>query len=680
MLEYDKAWAALNLMIREGRGFSGHERNCVFLNLGGRDLRFANVSSATSLDFDDDGRGQASVDWDRDGDLDIWVTNRTGPAVRFLRNDAPHGNPGIAFLLQGTTANRDAVGARVELYLGPDGATRRIKTRRAGHGHLSQSSPWVHFGLGRDGPARHVIVRWPGGQPETFDLPPGAARIRLVQGRGRAEPMADPAPAPAALASSTVHAPDESDAGRIVLLRPAPVPDLTVVDLDGRPVSLVPVASTPQKPLLVNLWATWCAPCIREMSEWTAHRDRLAEAGLDIVSVSVDDAADPADRLAKVKASLQKIGYPFRSAFPSDPLIERLETLQRSFIGRQSPLPIPSSFLIDARGRLAVIYRGPVSTDRLLSDLKLLERPFDDVLAGAVPFSGPWLGRPKPTEARAVAIKFLNRGSIAESEAYLRRLFAWDAAHPGEFSDKERHDLQNYLGAILYDQKRYEEALAEWRQYISRVPGDRATVIDMARAYTSLQRPAEAAEALRAALRMKRDDADLLAQLARSLVASGGAEGTQEAVSLFREALGLQPSRVVQFELAQLLGTSGRIAEAVAELRALLDAHPGWPPAANNLAWLLATGPDPALRDAAEAVRLAETVRNPEIVFTLGTLSAAYAEAGRFEDAVRTLREAISLEEKKPDSAYLARFRAMLADYEAGRPYRDPALGGGTTP
>jgi len=680
MLEYDKAWAALNLMIREGRGFSGHERNCVFLNLGGKDSRFANVSSATGLDFDDDGRGQASVDWDRDGDLDIWVTNRTGPAVRFLRNDSPHGYPGLAFLLQGTTSNRDAIGARIELHLGPDGATRRIKTRRAGHGHLSQSSAWVHFGLGPDGPARHVTVKWPGGRPEIFPIPPGASHLRLVEGSGKAEPVTLPGPAPAPLAASSVKAPAESDAGRIVLLRPAPVPDLTVVSLDGQPTSLVPVDAAPRKPLLVNLWATWCAPCVKEMTEWTARKDHLTAAGLDIISVSVDDDADPAERRSKVDASLRKIGYPFRTAFPSDTLIERLETLQRSFIGRQSPLPIPSSFLIDARGCLAVIYRGPVAVDRLLSDLKLLQEPMDTVLAGAVPFPGPWLGRPKATEARAVAIKFLNRGSIAESEAYLRRLFAWDAAHPGAFTDKERHDLRNYLGAILYDQKRYEEALAEWQEYIRHVPGDRATIIDMARAFTALQRPADAATALRAALRLKRDDADLLAQLGRSLVAAGGPTGTREAVSLFREALALEPSRVIHFELAQLLGTTGRPAEAVAELRSLLTSHPDWPPAVNNLAWLLATGPDPALRNGPEAVRLAESIRNPEIVFTLGTLSAAYAEAGRFDDARRTVREAIALEESKPESAYLDGFRSMHAAFDQDRPYRDPALHAITTP
>lgn len=674
MLEYDKAWAALNLMIREGRGFSGHERNCTFLNLGNGQARFANVSSATTLDFDDDGRGLASVDWDRDGDLDLWVTNRTGPSVRYLRNDSPSGNPGIAFLLQGTTANRDAIGSRVELYLGQDATTRRIKTLRAGQGHLSQSSPWVHFGLGTDGPARHVIVKWPGGQPERFVIPTGSTRLRLVQGQGTAEPVAT-VPPPPVLAATVLKAPAESDAGRIVVLRPAPVPDLVAIGLDGTATSLVPVDAAPQKPVLLNLWATWCAPCVKEMTEWTSQKDRLIAAGLDIISISVDDAADPADRLAKVQASLQRINYPFRTGFPAETLIERLETLQRSFIGRQAALPIPSSFLIDSRGCLAVIYRGPVNVDRLLSDVKLLNRPLDEVLAGAVPFPGAWLGRPKSTEARAVAIKFLNRGSIAESEAYLRRVFAWHQVHPSEFTEKERNDLQSYLGAILYDQKRYEEALTEWSRYIARVPGDRATIIDMARAYTALQRPAEAVEALRQALRMKRDDADLLTQLGRSLVAVGGPDASLEAASLLREALDLQPSRVIHFELAQLLGTSGRTADAIRELRALLAAHPGWPPATNNLAWLLATGPDAALRDGAEAVTLAESVRTPDIIFTLGTLSAAYAEAGRFDDARRTIREAIALEETKPASAYLTNFRLMLAAYEADHPHRDPALG-----
>ena len=169
MLSYDRAWSALNMMIREGRSFSGHERNCCFLNLGGASPRFANVSSATGLDLLEDGRGLALCDWDWDGDLDLWLTNRTGPRVRFIRNDAAAANASILFRLRGATCNRDAIGARLELHLGAEGDPVRIKTLRAGHGHLSQSSKWVHFGLGAETMVDHVIVHWPGGEKERFD-------------------------------------------------------------------------------------------------------------------------------------------------------------------------------------------------------------------------------------------------------------------------------------------------------------------------------------------------------------------------------------------------------------------------------------------------------------------------------------------------------------------------------
>ena len=663
-------------MIREGRGFSGHERNCAFLNLAGQDQRFANVSSATSLDFDDDGRSVASIDWDGDGDLDIWVTNRTGPAVRYLRNDTPSTHTSLTFDLRGTTANRNAVGARVELYQGKNGATRRIKSVRAGHGHLAQSSLHVAFGLGTAGPASHVIVKWPGGSAEKFPLPATGTQFQLVQGSGVASPVA-PRPAVPVLTPSSVTPPEESDAGRIVLLRPAPVPDLLVTTASGETTALAPISSSPAKPLLINLWATWCAPCLKEMAEWTSAQDRLKAAGLDIVSISVDDQTDPAARLAAVTATLAKIGYPFRTAFPDENLIARLESLQRSFIGRQSALPVPSSFLLDSRGRLAVVYRGPVAVDQLLADLTLLDQPLDKIVTGAVPFPGRWLGQPKPTEARSVAIKFLNRGLIGEAETYVRRLSAWQSAHPGVFSAQERSDLQNYLGAVLYDQNKFQEALTAWNEYIQQVPGDRATLVDMARAWTALKQPVEAAATLRQALRMKRDDVDLLAQLGRSLMAAGDPSGFREAASLFREAMALQPSRVLRFELAQALGLSGRCQEAIAELRAILAASPGWPPATNNLAWLLATGPDASLRDGPEAVRLATTVRNPEIIFTLGTLSAAYAEAGQFDNALQTIREAIAIEQARPSSEYLKDFQTMQASYEARQPHRDPRLAGG---
>ena len=77
-------------MIETGGSWSGRERNCCFLNTGG--ARFADVSAVTGLDFLDDGRAVAVVDWDHDGDLDLWLGNRTAPRIRFMRNNIDHEN------------------------------------------------------------------------------------------------------------------------------------------------------------------------------------------------------------------------------------------------------------------------------------------------------------------------------------------------------------------------------------------------------------------------------------------------------------------------------------------------------------------------------------------------------------------------------------------------------------
>ncbi len=82
--------------------------------------RFANISAVSGLDFPDDGRAVALVDWDHDGDLDMWLSNRNAPRLRLMRNDTPTGNHYLALRLvgNGTTTNRDAIGARVEVVLG----------------------------------------------------------------------------------------------------------------------------------------------------------------------------------------------------------------------------------------------------------------------------------------------------------------------------------------------------------------------------------------------------------------------------------------------------------------------------------------------------------------------------------------------------------------------------------
>ena len=85
-----RAFETVFRMNELGRSFSGYERNRVFLNTGS--ARFADVSASSGLDFLDDGRGLARVDWDLDGDLDLWLANRTAPQLRLMRNELANDN------------------------------------------------------------------------------------------------------------------------------------------------------------------------------------------------------------------------------------------------------------------------------------------------------------------------------------------------------------------------------------------------------------------------------------------------------------------------------------------------------------------------------------------------------------------------------------------------------------
>ena len=107
-MRYKQGWQALNRLLHEDGSFSGNERHCVFLNTGdfAAEGRFADISAASGLDFADDGRAVAVADWDFDGDLDLWITNRTAPRVRFMRNDCASGSADLGLPARSTRSNK----------------------------------------------------------------------------------------------------------------------------------------------------------------------------------------------------------------------------------------------------------------------------------------------------------------------------------------------------------------------------------------------------------------------------------------------------------------------------------------------------------------------------------------------------------------------------------------------
>lgn len=679
LLQYDSGWAATNRLLRAGSSFSGRERNCCFLNLGGKSQRFANVSAATGLDLIDDGRGLAVCDWDHDGRLDFWITNRTGPRVRFLHNQLASDNHYVALRLQGVGSNRDAIGARVELYLNSTTSAQpdMIKTLYGGSGYLSQSSKWLHFGIGNAAAISRVIVRWPGGEAESFGAVAADSHHLLVQGSGAATANA-PAPMPAIASSGApVAEPPPTSAARVVLLKPTPMPALQFSDASGKQLQL---DSLRGKPVLLNLWATWCGNCLAEMAAWGAAQDTFSAAGVQVLSLCADKpSGDPDKDLNMALEKARGIAYPLPVGFSQPEAIELLNALQKNFIGRQADLPLPSSFLIDADGRLAVIYKGPVSPGQIATDARLLGAGADAIVAGAVPFPGNWLEIPHASEPRSVAVSLVENGLRDEAARYLLQIIPlYQQPVPGADKDAEETRLtelaecHTFLGAILFDQEQFEQAANHYQTALAVMPGRRKARQELVRTLTQLGRKKEAVSQLLVLLESRRDP-DTLIELARLYKGEEVAQ-PDEAIARFEEALKAKESPDVRNELANLLRDQGKKAQAAANYRAVLKDRPNSPVPANNLAWILATDPDPAIRNGEDAIRFAKfacAATNNRVPQFHGTLAAAYAEIADFKSAVIAIQRAIELAKEYKETDLARRLEEKLRLYQSGQPFRD---------
>jgi hypothetical protein len=94
----------------------------------------------------------------------------------------------------------------------------------------------------------------------------------------------------------------------------------------------------------------------------------------------------------------------------------------------------------------------------------------------------------------------------------------------------------------------------------------------------------------------------------------------------------------------------------------------------NNLAWRLATSPDSKVRDGTQAVQLAERAceqTHYQKTIFIGTLAAAYAEAGQFDNAMATAQKAIALAQENGEKDLLQKNQELLALYQKHQPYRE---------
>lgn len=129
-------------------------------------------------------RGLATGDIDNDGDLDVVVSNNSGPARLYLNQTG--GNRWARIRLESSSGNTHGLGARVGLQFA-DGTAAWRRLHRDGS-FLSAGEPTVHFGLGGSAEVRSIEVRWPEGGVETFPAVQAGQAVTLRQGTGSPKP------------------------------------------------------------------------------------------------------------------------------------------------------------------------------------------------------------------------------------------------------------------------------------------------------------------------------------------------------------------------------------------------------------------------------------------------------------------------------------------------------------
>ena len=516
-------------MMDAGRSFSGNERNCFFINLGNG--KFADISGLSGLDFPDDGRAISVTDWDNDGDLDLWITNRNAPRLRLMRNDTKKVNSFISLRLRGNgkTVNKDAIGARIEIINGKDsGKFKQIQTLRAGQGFLSQSSKWIQFALNETIESINIKISWTDGTVSKIeDVLPNKKYI-IRQENSTAEEVKLESEKNNLVSSPGLKTPP-SQVARIpaITLFKGPTINLRKNGIEKQ-------NNKNKSHQLINLWATWCAPCLQEMAHFRDHKKTLIDNEVELIAVNVDELDSQNDNSKKPSDVIKKMNFPFPSISANKQLMEILQRIHDQSVGLNEPLPIPSSFLIDPNGDVSVIYKGPVNVEQIIKDLRLSSEGFITRVKAAAKLEGSLIKNPKATQR------------LLEHEASIHRRHAINWYNAGDLRGAINHfekanklvpdskQLSSQLASVYFAfatqmdrQQMKETAINHYRKGLVIDPSNNAARNNLAwiLATSANQDLRNAEEALIVATKLNADTGNKVPQVLDTLAAAQAANG-----------------------------------------------------------------------------------------------------------------------------------------------------------
>ena len=624
----------LSKMIESGRSFSGNERNCVFINTGNSIKsggKFADISFASGLDYEDDGRSVVPVDWDHDGDMDIFISNRNAPRIRFFRNESNNHNSSIQLKLSGNgiSSNKDAIGARVQIKI--NGQTL-VQTLRAGEGFLSQSSQYLHFGTGNNKGPFDVSVNWPdkNNSLENFtDINPGQ-RYLLKQGKGISTEI-ETRPA---IKTFNPSNPDIPPAKRTARSPITPLLSGTELKIKGANNKTISTGSGNSS--LILIWASWCPSCREELQELTNREKDIRKAGLQIIALNVDALGEGKVKDGAEKEILNDMNFPFASAAANTEVLQSLQEMHDVHIGLSRPLPIPSAFLLDPKGRVSVIYKGKQQLDTIIADLEHanLTRAERSIRSAAI--KGRAINHPVSIAS----------GDLQAASLQFRRAASEDKK--GNINAAENHYLwatelvPNYsaaqisLGKLYLNKRDWESAAERIRKGLQHDQGKPEDHFILAKTYQQIGKNREALKSLETTIKINPQFAPAIFEIAAINVRLGN---VPDALLRYRQGLKLQPDNLK---------------------------------AANNLAWLLAASQDSKARKPKEALLIAQKIvrlTKEQNSDALDTLAAAQAASGDFESAVKTINKAILLIKTGQLPALTKQLKARLNSYNNRNPH-----------
>jgi protein O-mannosyl-transferase len=228
------------------------------------------------------------------------------------------------------------------------------------------------------------------------------------------------------------------------------------------------------------------------------------------------------------------------------------------------------------------------------------------------------------------------------------------------------------LGGILLSEGRIKDAEPHLREAYRLLPNDIGNAMNHAIVLDRLHQFAESSKLFEVIIRQRPHMASAFYNYGLSLFRRSKFD---EAERRFLQALEMEPDHAgAHYQLGCLLASEGKIREALDQWRLAAKADPRDPQTLVTLAWVLGTADDAALRSGEEAVLWAgkaDGLKAGQDPSVLDTLAAAYAEAGRFDEAVSAAKASIERWKAmgQPDAA--REVEARLQSFKTGRPYHE---------